>query len=46
MSNITDYLNSIGITDVVDILHNPDYDALFTEETRSDYPGMSASCQN
>ncbi|MEC8728218.1 MAG: phosphoenolpyruvate carboxykinase (ATP), partial [Pseudomonadota bacterium] len=39
MSNITDYLNSIGITDVVDILHNPDYDTLFTEETRSDLSG-------
>ena len=39
MSNITDYLHSIGITDVVEILHNPDYDTLFTEETRSDLSG-------
>jgi phosphoenolpyruvate carboxykinase (ATP) len=39
MSNITDYLQSIGITDVSEVLHNPSYDTLYSEETRPDLTG-------
>lgn len=39
MSNISDYLDSIGITDVAEVLHNPDYDTLFSEETNPELSG-------
>ncbi|HCP17876.1 MAG TPA: phosphoenolpyruvate carboxykinase (ATP), partial [Alphaproteobacteria bacterium] len=39
MSKITDYLNSIGITNVVEVLHNPAYDTLYAEETNPELAG-------
>ncbi|MCW0323477.1 phosphoenolpyruvate carboxykinase (ATP) [Pantoea dispersa] len=37
--NVTEYLKGCGITDVPEIIYNPDYDTLFAEETRGDLSG-------
>ena len=33
-------LSTVGITDAFDIIHNPDYEQLYAEETRSDLQGF------
>src|SRR6056300_2028756 len=38
MTVIHTYLASIGITDPIEVLHNPDYDTLYAEETA---PGLT-----
>ncbi|OBW94304.1 phosphoenolpyruvate carboxykinase [Gallibacterium salpingitidis] len=39
MSNLKAYLDSIGIHDVAEIVHNPSYEQLFAEETKADLQG-------
>lgn len=37
--NVIEYLKGCGITDVSEVIYNPDYETLFAEETRSDLTG-------
>ncbi|OBX09776.1 phosphoenolpyruvate carboxykinase [Gallibacterium salpingitidis] len=39
MSNLKAYLDSVGIHDVTEIVHNPSYEQLFAEETKADLQG-------
>lgn len=39
MSNLKAYLDSVGIHDVAEIVHNPSYEQLFAEETKADLQG-------
>lgn len=44
-TSISSYLDSIGITDVEQIYHNPDYDTLYAHETSADLQGNEKGIQ-